>query len=513
MIKKLTFLGLCCLVSLSVFSQNIPFKQKASADSLKKTLTFLASDSLKGRLSGNVEQQVAARYIAASFKQHGLNGASGEKENPYFNSFYLMRYGFLSSYKIKIQDSEETISPYTNMHIASAKTLTSCSFIPLMGNADSLKGPDVAKVVTAATLDDGIEEIKRGLTTNPRIERYMLVLPPYKMKEYNKARIALQFSQAAYTNEKGDTLIFGWASETTPLSSNIYYKKIYPFINSHPGITLLITDELQLKRMFSDTTMLKEYATSSKPTIGKTLVLNGTIPPDKIRYRKVANVVGIFEGTSNKDEAIVVSAHYDHIGISAKRKMESASADSICNGADDNASGTSAMMEVARLFAEAKAQGIQPKRSILFVAFTGEEAGLLGSRYMTYNPFFPLEKIKANVNLDMVGRNDAQHTEWDMYAYTIAFGDTVALQKTIDQSAKKAKLELPTEFNPEEKERWRKGSDHASFVQKNIPAIAVTTGMHADYHQPSDEVKKINFKRLERIATFTYFVAWELANR
>lgn len=513
MIKKLTLWGFCCLISLTVFSQNIPFKQKASADSLKKTLTFLASDSLKGRASGSREQVVAANFIASKLKQSGLKGASNEKENPYFSSFYLMRYGFPTMYKIKIKDSEETISPYTNMHIASAKTLTSCSIIPLIGNVDSLKGADVAKVVPAATLDDGIEAVKRGLTTNPSIERYMLVLPSEKMKEYNKDRIALQFSQAAYTNEKGDTLIFGWASEITPLSANIYYKKILPFINSHPGITLLITDESQLKKMFSDTTLLKEYASSGKPAIGKTMMLNGTVPPDKIRYRKVANVVAILEGSSKKDEAIVVSAHYDHIGIREKKKNESASADTICNGADDNGSGTSAIMEVARLFAEANAQGIQPKRSIIFAAFTSEEAGLLGSRYMTYNPFFPLEKIKAAVNLDMVGRTDSKHSEWDMYAYTLSFGDTVALQKTIDLSAKKAKVDLSTEFDPEEKMLWRSGSDHDPFVKKNIPAIVVTTGMHEDYHKPSDEVDKINFKRLGKIATLAYYMAWELANQ
>jgi hypothetical protein len=510
MIRKLTLLGCCCLLSATVLAQQPIFKPSASADSLKKMLTFLASDSLKGRATGSSEQQVAARYIAAKLKQYGLKGASTETENPYFSTFYRMRYSIPTDYKIKIKDSDETLSPYTDMHVACGKELASCSIIPIAGQVDSLSGPNVAQVVMAPTLDEGMAQVKRGLATTPTIKKYLLALPPEKMKEYNKARNVLQLSQAAYTTPKGDTMLLGWTNETYPLSSNVCHAKVLAFVKSHPSITLLVMSQRKLKLLFSDSA-LKAYAASRRPAVGKAVVIDGAVPPDNIKERKVANVVGILEGAT--DEAIVVSAHYDHIGIREREKHESATADTICNGADDNGSGTSAILEVARLFAEAKAQGIQPKRSIIVTAFTGEELGLLGSKFMMHNPCFPIAKIKANVNLDMVGRTDAQHSSGDMYAYTISLGDSVALQKIVDLAAQKAKVDLSTEFDPEERNMWREGSDHDSFMRKGIPAIVVTTGMHPDYHQPSDEVSKINFKRMARITNFTCYMLWELANQ
>lgn len=509
--KKRIIVALCSLLALSAHSQSVPLKQKASADSLKKTLTFLASDSLKGRASGSPEQEVAANFIAKSFMRYGLEGASNKSDNPFYHPFYLVNYRFPTDYKILIKEANHSISPYTDMHIVSAQKIHNQCFTPFLGNIDSIK-TNFLKVIPATTLDDGIAQVSRSISEQPSIKSYMLVLSKEQQKAYNKDRMTLQFSQGALVNEKGDTLLMGYYKETIPLNKNTCYTQALSFVKRNPGITLFISNEQVLKSLFSDTTIA--IGTASNTTkVGRSIEVNGTAVPDRLRFRKVANVVAKIEGTSKKDEVIFVSAHFDHIGILRTKKNEGAKADTICNGADDNGSGTSAIMEVARLFAEAQKQGFRPQRTIVFTAFSGEEAGLLGSKAIMELPIVPLDRIKADVNLDMVGRTDSEHTEWDMYAYTIPLVDSLALQKNIDIAAKLAKIDLSVEFNSRDKELWRNGSDHASFTEKNIPAVAITTGMHPDYHQPSDEVDKINFKRLERIATFAYYLVWELANQ
>ncbi|WP_052180695.1 M28 family peptidase [Alistipes sp. ZOR0009] len=512
MIKKASLLVYLLSFSALTFSQSIPYKQKASAESLKRDLTFLSSDSLKGRATGSKEQEVAASYIANKFKEHGLKGVSNEKENPYFESFYLASSTFPSNHQLTIKESGEALSPLKDIIIATGKSITDSPIIPFIGASDSLKGKLYTKVIVATSFEEGILEIEKQLATNSSISSYMLVLPIKKMVEYNKARLNLTAAKVTFTNTPGDTITLGRNGEKIPFSSNIYFSNVLKFISTHPSITLSITDSFLLKKLFASNT-LDNLSNTSKAIIGNTILVNGTISPEKVTFKKVANVVAKLEGTDPNGEAIVVSAHFDHIGVKPVAQKENANADSVCNGADDNGSGTSAIMEISRLFAKAKSKGIQPKRSILFAAFTGEEMGLLGSQYMAQNPFFPLSKIKAVVNLDMVGRTDESHSDSDMYAYPLTFGDTLTLQKVLNRSAKRAKIDIWKEIAPFEMLLWSGGSDHASFVNKDISAIVITTGMHDDYHTPADEVQKINFKRLERISTFTYFTVWELANQ
>lgn len=507
---KITIAALCCLSGFSAQAQVDVLKQKASADSLRKTLTFLASDSLKGRATGSQEQLAAANFIAKHFMQLGLCGASSDKNMPYYNSFDLINTRFPTGYKIRIKESNLEISPYTEMHIVSTQNITNQSFTPYLGNVDSIKSNGV-KVVASTSLDSAIAQTSRNLKEYPSIQRFILILNKEQYKIYNKERLTLLFSRAALCNKENDTLLLGWHKETLSLNQNICYAKVLSFVRKNPNVTLFISNEQVLKHLFSDTSLTISNAYNTTE-VGKQFVVDGTAYSDMIHFRKVSNVVAKMEGTTKKDEVIFVSAHFDHIGIQSKKKKEEAKADSICNGADDNGSGTSAIMEVARLFAEAKKQGFQPQRTIIFTAFTGEEAGLLGSKAMLENPIAPLTKTKANVNLYMVGRTDSEHTEWDMYAYTIPLGDSLTQQKHIKKAAKMAKIDLSVDLNDHDRELWKNGSDHAPFVQKGIPAIAITTGMHPDYHKPTDEVDKINFKRLERIATFTYYLVWELAN-
>ena len=223
------------------------------------------------------------------------------------------------------------------------------------------------------------------------------------------------------------------------------------------------------------------------------------------------NVLGYLEGTDKKDEVIVITAHYDHIG--KKREGEG---DLINNGADDDGSGTVAVMQLARAFAQAKKEGKGPRRSILFMTVAGEENGLLGSEYYTQYPVFPLSGTVVNLNIDMIGRRDEQHRESPPYFYVIGAdklsADLHALSESVNE--KYTGLLFDYTYNDENHPaRLYYRSDHWNFAQKNIPIIFYFDGIHEDYHLPSDEVDKIEFDLLTVRAKCIFFTAWEIANR
>ncbi len=222
-----------------------------------------------------------------------------------------------------------------------------------------------------------------------------------------------------------------------------------------------------------------------------------------------SNVFGFIEGRDPKlkDEIVVVSAHYDHLG---KR------GNSIYYGADDNASGTSAVMEIARAFAEAKRQGHGPRRSVLCIFFSGEEKGLLGSEFYSEHPVFPLENTVADVNVDMIGRTDKVHEGNPNYIYVIGSNRLSTELHDINEAANATftQLELDYTFNARnDPNRFYYRSDHYNFAKKGIPSIFYFSGVHKDYHQPGDTADKIMFDKTEKVAKLIFHTVWELANR
>jgi hypothetical protein len=221
------------------------------------------------------------------------------------------------------------------------------------------------------------------------------------------------------------------------------------------------------------------------------------------------NVLGYIEGTDPalKDELVIVTAHYDHLG---KR------GNSIFNGADDNASGTSTVMEVAHAFAEAKQTGAGPRRSVLCMLVSGEEKGLLGSKYYVEHPVFSLAQTVANVNVDMVGRIDQKHEGNPDYIYVIGSDKLSTDLHRINEAANEAfiKLELDYTYNdPNDPNRYYYRSDHYNFAERGIPAIFYFNGTHDDYHRPTDDTEKIDFEKMAKIAKLVFYTTWELANR
>ena len=240
-----------------------------------------------------------------------------------------------------------------------------------------------------------------------------------------------------------------------------------------------------------------------------------TIPADiewsvshDIKNMEGANVLGYIEGLDpvlNK-EVVIVTAHYDHLGIRGE---------SIFYGADDNASGTSGVLEIAEAFAKAKAEGKGPKRSVLCMLVTGEEKGLLGSKYYTEYPVFPLEQTVADVNIDMIGRKDTLHGD-SKYTYVIGSDRLSTELHEINESVNQLYTHLLLDYtynSDDDPNRYYYRSDHYNFAKNGIPAIFYFSGVHADYHRPTDTPDKILFDRAETIARLAFHTSWELANR
>ncbi|NNF20632.1 MAG: M28 family peptidase, partial [Saprospiraceae bacterium] len=218
------------------------------------------------------------------------------------------------------------------------------------------------------------------------------------------------------------------------------------------------------------------------------------------------NVLGFVEGTDKKDEVVIVSAHFDHLG---KRGND------IYNGADDNASGTCTVLEMAEAMARAKSEGHGPRRSILFLLVTGEEKGLLGSRYYSENPIFDLKNTVANVNVDMVGRTDKKYENNPHYIYVIG-SDRLSSdlhQANEDINQKYSQLTLDYRYNDaNDPNRYYFRSDHYNFAKKGIPAIFFFSGTHKDYHRTSDTAEKILYDKMERVGRHIFHLTWDLAN-
>tara|TARA_A100001011_G_scaffold172668_1_gene181485 strand:+ start:1203 stop:2183 length:981 start_codon:yes stop_codon:yes gene_type:complete len=230
----------------------------------------------------------------------------------------------------------------------------------------------------------------------------------------------------------------------------------------------------------------------------------------KIKGTTIAteNVVAIIPGTEKPEELIVITSHLDHIGTHDGE---------INNGADDDGSGTVAMLEIAEAFKNAADQGYGPKRSILFLHVSAEEKGLLGSKYYVENPLYPLENTVANLNIDMIGRTDPKRTDKDPnYIYLIGADRLSQELHNISEATnnKYTQLKLDYTFNAEnDPNRFYFRSDHYNFAKNNIPIIFYFNGTHADYHKPSDTVDKIIFPLLEKRTKLIFYTLWELANR
>ncbi len=232
---------------------------------------------------------------------------------------------------------------------------------------------------------------------------------------------------------------------------------------------------------------------------------------------EATNVLAYIEGSEKPNELLVITAHLDHIGVEDDGQIN--------NGADDDGSGTVALLELAEAFQMAVKAGVRPKRSILFLHVTGEEKGLLGSKYYTDNPVYPLENTVANLNIDMIGRIDDLHEDNPNYLYLI--GSDILSQDLHDVSVAMndayVNLELDYRYNDPTTEVFERGryrenryyyrSDHYNFAKNEVPVIFYFNGTHEDYHAPTDTVEKIEYALMEKRTRLIFHTAWEIVHR
>ncbi len=476
---------------IAAFAQNpeiVKYGNMITQEDLKEDLTILASDAMEGRETGKRGQKMAAAFIKAHFEELGLEGpVKGDYYQPV--NLYTEVPG-----DIYLKIGANTFTNFGEAIFLGSGSSNGELSTPLvfMGNGTEADFAAIdVKDKAVAIFAEGMR-----LNNNPAIKlarekgaKLILVCNTKTNEEFQE--LARQF--------KG-YLSGGRLSVEKPVSKDVN------------GMFFVSPAALE---KITGTTIDKLRAAAAET--GKKGVKK--IKPATIQYKitsdlkvvKSENVLGYLEGTDKKDEVIVITSHYDHIG-----KLESGEGDLINNGADDDGSGTVAVMALAKAFVKAKADGKGPRRSILFMTVTGEEKGLLGSDYYAKNPIFPLANTVVNLNIDMVGRTDPAHEGKDPYVYVIGSDRlSTELHKISEEiNQQYTKLDFDYLYNAEDHpDRIYYRSDHWNFAKNDIPIIFYFDGIHADYHKPSDEVDKIEFDNLQLRAQAVFYTAWEIANR
>lgn len=492
------------LVPVSLIAQKdtlaVRYSKNITSRGLSKNLHVLASDEYEGRETGKKGQKMAAEYIANQFKAAGI---PPYKENTYYQEFPLTLI-LPTPAKLSVKGKQyEGNKDYYNFPGQSEQEITTNSML-FLGygiedeNYNDYKGMDVNGEVIMVLAGEPVSKDSAFLVSGKKTPTQWSTY--YRLKQ-EKAK------------EKGAKALFIIVDDITKnMEANKHHlespsmkleqsKKDMPVIY----ISKQMANDM-LKKQTTD--QLKEKIfNSGKPFNIKTKVKVDISIKNAVQKISSENVLGYVEGTDLKDELIVITAHYDHLGMEGT---------TVYNGADDDGSGTVAVIELAQAFANAKKEGHGTRRSLLFMAVAGEEKGLLGSSYYVNHPEFPLKNTVCDLNIDMIGRLDEKHETNSNYVYLIGSDKLSTQLHNISESANKTytNIELDYTFNDEkDKNRFYYRSDHYNFAKKGIPVIFYFNGIHADYHKESDEVEKIDFNKIEKITRLVFFTAWELANR
>ena len=464
-----------------------------TARELQQHVAYLASDELEGRASGTRGNELAARYIADQFGSYGLNPAGDN--GTWFQSFQVLS-------KVEADDQN-------NMKISAGKRSSSLAlkteFIPLSYSADTAVTAGVVFVGYGIAADTLNYNDYANVDVSGKIAVILRYSPDYgkpDSKFYDYAPLYRKVFTAREKGAAGVILVTGPADEEKPslvplrAERGLSSSGIAAVSTTAPIVDSLLRWSGSKKNLRAlQQSIYDTKAPESFEVRGVTVAMRTHIT--KI-YASTANVVGYLEGNDPqlKNETIVLGAHFDHLGLGGPGSG-SLQPDTVAihNGADDNASGTSALMEIAQALSAER--GIL-KRSYVFIAFTGEEMGLLGSAHYVKNPAVPLERTTAMFNLDMVGRlRDS--------ALTVEGIGTSPLWKPL--------LEKENELFHFRLKLGQGGtgpSDHASFYAKDIPVLFFFTGLHDDYHRPSDDWDKINYEGERQVAQFAFQVANDL---
>ncbi|MBS1597833.1 MAG: M28 family peptidase [Bacteroidetes bacterium] len=463
------------------------FADLITPDKLKKQLYIIAGKDFEGRETGSEGQRKAAAYIENYFRSLKLQ--QGNKDS------YQMRFPVY-------QDSLEVLNiSIDNHHFNIYKDVDAS----LSANYTSLiLGSEV--VFAGYGISEGAHDDYKGLDVKGKI---VMVLDGYQpdvlQDQLNKNSFNPYGKQGTAQMHGAIALLSIKKDFPHPESSRKSIMYLNPFKAVNYINTYYISEEIARSIMGKDYDTAKNGHVQPK-SYNANIVLQFI---KSIALLQSSNVMGYLEGTDLKDQLLIISAHYDHLG-----KKDS----TIYYGADDDGSGTVSVLEIASAFAQAKAAGAGPRRSILFLAHSGEEEGLWGSQYYTASPPHPLANTTADLNIDMIGRIDPTRKRSDTANYIYVVGDnrlSSDLHPIIESTNKKfTQLKLDYKFNdPKDPERIFYRSDHYSFASKGVPVVFFYDGSNKDYHKPTDTPDKINYELLANRAKLVFYSAWEIANR
>lgn len=516
----------------AAFEDFEPFTSLITPDYLRSHLEIFAHDSLMGRDTGTEGEEKAARYIINQYERIGIS--PGAEDSTYLQPFLM--------------NAERTDSlVYSIFEVADGDTITSRKsviakdspgdFIRLFGGG----APASSEIIFAGF---GINDEERGVNhVNPdqMKGKWVLIFSDFPTvvdgdtlinpEINNNARVGNLFAQADVAGvlvvSTSEDSQFTRASEVNarllnqPSDMRLQYlddsqnqggfPKSYTQISPRLAADIIGLDSVrglnQLRKQVADS--IKEF--EPEPT-GYHLDYTPYQGSVEVEGK---NILGLIEGShpEKKKEAVVLMAHYDHVGYS----MPNEQGDMINNGADDNGSGSMGILAVAEALQNAKDEGVGLDRSVLILHVSAEEKGLLGSRYYSDHPVIPIEQTVTAFNADMIGRSDPENTEAGTTDYVYLIGGEIISSK-LDSLVSSANdrtvdMRLDRKYNDlTDSNQFYRRSDHWNFGRLNVPFVFFFTGVHEDYHSPSDEVDKIEFEKYSRLVRLIYASTVKTAN-
>ncbi len=488
MMSTLGKVGIILLaLSLFSFSKGKIKSPEITIDELKKHIGYLASENLKGRRTGQEGDSLAAEYIRSELKAVGLTPLY----NKGFQNFRVTDKIINGPGNVMSANGNSLMPEVDFAPFAFSQNTRFSGYVVFAGygfqiNEDSLKWDDYAGL-------DVKGKVVLMLRADPEIEKNISPFMKYS-RDRDKVLQAKDLGAAAVLLVSGK--IFDPEDKFEPLAKGEQSVGIPAFRITRSLANKLLSLQSKniddLEKLLNETRKPASFPTSSQVS-GRPDVIETTVP--------TRNVVMVLPGSDKalKDQYVVLGAHFDHLGMgglgSGSRVLDTVA---VHHGADDNASGIAMMIELAEKLAANKQK---PRRSIAFVAFSGEEMGLLGSKKFVENSSFDLNMVNAMINLDMVGRLNENSL---LQIGGVGTAEPLRNMITAKNDTNKLKLSLSDEgYGP---------SDHASFYGKNIPVLFVSSGAHLDYHTPADSWEKINYQGMVHISDLTYQLLSDLAN-
>ncbi len=527
--KQFLFTGFAAMLSLGVMAQKntdaVKFGQSITKERAYSHLSILASDEYEGRETGKKGAWMAAEYIKKQFQGFGLKGPVKDGSDPYFQKVGLVT-NDVSAASLSINGKAKQVLkdflisansvPTDGLKIDANEVVFAGYGITKEGYDDFAGINAEGKVIMIFSAGD--PTVKAGeADPNPRaamMARSRMMTNLMKAKPKAILMVNMGFDQMPEYMKAAQT------------SGRIMLKKDGPAAPApqRPVLTTITISPSTANEILKSSNTTVEALAAKIAADVKPASLTVTVPfsasaEKKETAQRGENVLGFLEGSDPKlkSEVLVITGHYDHIGLVQDPNAK----DKVNNGADDDGSGTTGVLLLAEAFSKAKKAGKGPKRSILFMTVVGEEKGLFGSEWYSEHPIFPVENTIADLNTDMIGRIGEDYLgkpDSANYIYSVgSFKLSTELGKISEDIAKTYfdKMILDYKFDdPKDPQQIYFRSDHYNFAKLGIPVIFYYDGMlEQDYHQPGDEVSKINFPLLTKRAHLTYYTAWELANR